>query len=107
MRIPKIYLIFICFFAFGAMAFNLVNEPESEVEALYLTRVLELEKALLEIDSYLASNQLNEQHLGSARMKLKAIDPMLRYLDPISYKLVNGPLLVEWETEVFEKLAGL
>lgn len=103
MRIPKTYLFFICVFAFGAMAFTLVNESKSEVEALYLTRVLELEKALLEIDRNLAKNQLNEQYLGSARMKLKAIDPMLRYLDPISFKLVNGPLPLEWETEVFEK----
>ncbi len=85
------------------MAFTLVNERSNEVENLYLTRVVELEKALLEIDYNLAKNQLNDQHLGSARMKLKAIDPMLRYLDPVAYKLVNGPLPVEWETEVFEK----
>jgi len=38
-----------------------------------------------------------------ARLKLKGIDFWLRYLDPIAYKKINGPLPVEWETEVFEK----
>jgi len=39
-----------------------------------------------------------------ARLKLKGIDFWLRYLDPIAYKKINGPLPVEWETEVFEKM---
>ena len=38
-----------------------------------------------------------------ARDKMKGIDFWLRYLDPIGYKKINGPLPVEWETEVFEK----
>ena len=37
------------------------------------------------------------------RTKLKAIDFWLRYLEPIAYKKINGPLPVEWETETFEK----
>ncbi len=85
------------------MAFTLVNDGKNALQDLYQTRVLELENELLQLNQSLASNQLNEAQLGSARMKLKAIDPMLRYLDPISYKLLNGPLPVEWETEVFEK----
>lgn len=36
-------------------------------------------------------------------MALKAADFWLRYLEPIAYKQLNGPLPVEWETEVFEK----
>jgi cytochrome c peroxidase len=31
------------------------------------------------------------------------MDFWFRYLEPISYKKINGPLPVEWETEVFEK----
>lgn len=38
-----------------------------------------------------------------ARSELKATDFWLRYLEPIAYKKINGPLPVEWETEVFEK----
>lgn len=37
------------------------------------------------------------------RVQLKAIDFWLRYLEPIVYKKINGPLPVEWETETFEK----
>ncbi|MBL7920580.1 MAG: cytochrome C peroxidase [Bacteroidia bacterium] len=41
--------------------------------------------------------------LNNTRNALKSIDFWLRYLEPISYKKINGPLPVEWETEVFEK----
>lgn len=41
--------------------------------------------------------------IAHARRKLKALDIWLRYLEPIAYKKINGPLPVEWENEVFEK----
>jgi cytochrome c peroxidase len=41
--------------------------------------------------------------INNTREALKSIDFWLRYLEPISYKKINGPLPVEWETEVFEK----
>ncbi len=41
--------------------------------------------------------------IHEARIKLKAIDIWLRYLEPTNYKKINGPLPVEWENEVFEK----
>lgn len=41
--------------------------------------------------------------LRYSRLKLKGVDFWLRYLEPISYKQINGPLPVEWENEVFEK----
>jgi len=44
-----------------------------------------------------------KKQIESSRLKLKAIDFWLRYLEPIAYKRINGPLPVEWETEVFEK----
>lgn len=43
------------------------------------------------------------KHIAAARLKLKENDFWLRYLDPIQYRRINGPLPVEWETEVFEK----
>jgi len=58
---------------------------------------------------------IDEQHLGSngiavirkemnsVRCKLKVADFWLRYFEPTIYKKINGPLPVEWETEVFEK----
>jgi cytochrome c peroxidase len=41
--------------------------------------------------------------INQTRVQLKGNDFWLRYLEPISYKKINGPLPVEWETEVFEK----
>lgn len=41
--------------------------------------------------------------IGVSRLKLKGLDFWFRYLDPIAYKKINGPLPVEWEKEVFEK----
>ena len=44
-----------------------------------------------------------QQSINENRLHLKTIDFWLRYLEPISYRKINGPLPVEWETEVFEK----
>lgn len=41
--------------------------------------------------------------IENARNPMKSMDFWMRYLEPMAYKLVNGPLRVEWETEVFEK----
>ena len=41
--------------------------------------------------------------LHQLRLNMKTMDFWWRYSDPINYKLINGPLPVEWETEVFEK----
>ncbi len=41
--------------------------------------------------------------IGETRSVLKETDFWLRYFEPIVYKKINGPLPVEWETEVFEK----
>jgi len=47
------------------------------------------------------NNLLKKIHY--CRLKLKSIDFWLRYLEPVTYKQMNGPLPVEWENEVFEK----
>ena len=44
-----------------------------------------------------------KQQIGIARTGLKQVDFWLRYIEPVAYKKINGPLPVEWETEVFEK----
>ncbi len=49
------------------------------------------------------ATQITQNRIDSLRLFLKPIDFWLRYLEPIQYKLINGPLPVEWETEVFEK----
>lgn len=44
-----------------------------------------------------------KNEIAKARRKMKAADFWLRYLEPTAYHKINGPLAVEWETEVFEK----
>ncbi len=44
-----------------------------------------------------------KQQIHIARGEMKGLDFWLRYLEPVAYKKINGPLPVEWETEVFEK----
>ena len=44
-----------------------------------------------------------KKQIGITRTNLKGLDFWLRYVEPIAYKKINGPLPVEWETEVFEK----
>ena len=44
-----------------------------------------------------------KHEIATARLKLKAADFWLRYFEPNAYRRINGPLPVEWETEVFEK----
>lgn len=41
--------------------------------------------------------------LHEARVNMKLLDFWWRYSRPLEYKSINGPLPVEWETEVFEK----
>ncbi len=43
------------------------------------------------------------QQIFAARRALKNADIWLRYFESTAYKSINGPLPVEWETEVFEK----
>lgn len=55
-----------------------------------------------DVNSEIDKEKIKEQ-ISVSRSKLKAIDFWLRYFEPIAYKKINGPLPVEWETEVFEK----
>ena len=57
---------------------------------------------LSDLSSEQSVEKLKEQ-IAHTRNQLKKLDFWFRYLEPISYKKINGPLPVEWETEVFEK----
>ncbi len=46
---------------------------------------------------------LIKEEIAQTRLQLKGIDFWLRYLEPVAYNKINGPLPVEWENEVFEK----
>src|SRR5882672_4430299 len=65
------------------------------------TRLLNLIKTT-DLSNPAGKEKIRSQ-IKSSRGKLKAIDFWLRYFEPIAYRKLNGPLPVEWETEVFEK----
>jgi len=62
---------------------------------------LEIIKKSVPLNAETIQQILNSIH--SSRLQLKTCDFWLRYLDPIAYRKINGPLPVEWENEVFEK----
>ncbi len=77
----------------------------------YLNKVNALRSAAEELHQIIATANLSDttdiaridSAITRARFKMKAADFWLRYLEPLAYKHINGPLPVEWETEVFEK----
>lgn len=80
-------------------------------EQLYRNNINELSKELNNIYTITQTEDINQPEqkkyittaINATRVKLKACDFWLRYLEPVAYKKINGPLPVEWETEVFEK----
>ena len=93
----------ICLFAFKAE-----HAPYTEYYQSSLSQFsIEQEKLLINIkDADLTTTSgigAVKSGIKQARRKLKAIDFWLRYLEPVAYKKINGPLPVEWENEVFEK----
>ncbi|MDX2191230.1 MAG: cytochrome c peroxidase [Bacteroidota bacterium] len=105
---------------FGIIIFLIVNVGfysfiSSNAEQAYLSRYTkninefganqdDLLKLIAQSNIHSKSDldNIKTQILGS-RKKLKSIDFWIRYLEPLAYKKINGPLHVEWETEVYEK----
>ncbi len=107
----KRWLVSICLVV-SAVFFISFRENSNVVYAEYYNSGLGTFRESLE--SLVADIQANDQYtvdakeklrrkIGTVRHSMKSVDFWLRYLDPLAYKSVNGPLPVEWETEVFEK----
>ncbi|WP_051312774.1 cytochrome-c peroxidase [Sporocytophaga myxococcoides] len=109
----KNYLILlsISFIAFISISFKTCLLNESNYNSGYHHRLYEFKRDQSELLDLIRNSDLNSQanidivkdKINSCRVYLKKMDFWLRYLEPISYKKINGPLPVEWETEVFEK----
>ncbi|HET6995749.1 MAG TPA: hypothetical protein VFI06_12240, partial [Chitinophagaceae bacterium] len=90
---------------------TLMDRQSSAYADLYSARINEFQReqdiliSSIETRDHFSTGDIEQikKQIFSARLKLKAIDFWLRYLEPIAYKKINGPLPVEWETEVFEK----
>lgn len=101
-----IILVSLCLlFSFNKHQINSVYKDEYKKHVK--TFSVSLQELCLEIKRSNLPNQTSKDVLVSkiqnVRIGLKQIDFWLRYLEPLSYKKINGPLPVEWETEVFEK----
>lgn len=79
------------------------NEYSADLAALH-DRLLLLQAGIAGGDLTAdAGKQQVRVLINDARGALKAFDIWGRYLEPQAYRQMNGPLPVEWETEVFEK----
>ncbi len=82
-----------------------------EYKNLYRSRINDFTRTEKELAQFIQAQNIRtaegilsiKKHIAAARIKMKGIDLWLRYLEPTAYHKVNGPLPVEWETEVFEK----
>ncbi len=96
-------LVFVLCFSFST------NNNQSSYKNYYTESVLNFQKESFQLNIYVQQNKskidldLVKIRIHSLRKLLKQNDFWLRYLEPTTYKFINGPLPVEWETEVFEK----
>lgn len=100
----------IFFVIIASTAFKKNENPGTYLDC-YDSRTEELKSKLNELLNCIKRNDPAESvnrpmiraRINSARTVLKNLDFWFRYLEPLNYKKINGPLPVEWETEVFEK----
>lgn len=87
------------------------NEAPTAYQKLYsenlATASIEQQKLLAFIEHKVVLDSTAKKEIAlqiaKNRIQLKKVDFWLRYFEPNTYKQINGPLPVEWETEVFEK----
>jgi len=104
----------IVLFALVAMAIIVTfsfTQNENTYYSIYIKKLNQFEKSELELISIInIYNLTNSSDIDKIRKSIlltrkqfKGLDFWFRYLDPLAHKKINGPLPVEWETEVFEK----
>lgn len=85
--------------------------PQNDYRERYRTQLAQLDQAQQRLIEQIQQGNTADpaqlvhlrRELHNCRLQLKSVDFWLRYLEPVVYKQINGPLPVEWETEVFEK----
>ncbi|MEP7373595.1 MAG: cytochrome c peroxidase [Chitinophagaceae bacterium] len=106
----KFFLVILIFSAtVFCLSFSL--RQKKEYKSLYESALNEFKQQQNDLRKVIKQADLSNQNdkekikekIKTSRSKLKAIDFWLRYFEPLAYKKINGPLPVEWETEVFEK----
>jgi cytochrome c peroxidase len=106
--------IIVLFFTFIITGFVFFSFKETDLPGSYVydykQKLSTFQNQQMELLQDIQSSDLSEsaiekirQKINIVRISLKKADIWFRYLEPIAYKRINGPLPVEWETEVFEK----
>ena len=91
--------------------FSFQYDSETSYENLYSRNIVAFNNEQKELLSLIQSTDIKDSiskkkmlyEIELCRRKLKSIDFWIRYFEPNAYKKINGPLPIEWETEVFEK----
>ncbi len=104
-----LFIIFITGIAILGFSFTL--RMTSPYKNLYSASLTEFKNQQAELEKIISETNLSEKnnlasirkHIGMARLKMKNVDFWLRYYQPDAYRKINGPMPVEWESEVFEK----
>lgn len=107
----KYIVLLITVLIFGVFVSFKKNTSPGKYTAQYHTKLNEFKTGLSGLLQSIEKTDLKTEsgiekirgQINQNRLRLKGMDFWLRYLEPISYKKINGPLPVEWETEVFEK----
>ncbi|HEX7845715.1 MAG TPA: hypothetical protein VF476_07905, partial [Chitinophagaceae bacterium] len=107
---------YVVLMAFVAMIFTLVvafrpGEDAAAYISAYTNRLQKFKGSEEQLLAIIKNSDLQndkdklaiKEQIQLCRNNLKGLDFWFRYMEPIAYKKINGPLPVEWETEVFEK----
>lgn len=95
----------------GILSFSFREDKSVAYLNMYKLHIQKLADAEHKLLNVIKSSNLQDSNdvtnirraISDARLEMKAADIWLRYLEPLAQKKINGPLPVEWETEVFEK----
>lgn len=106
----KIFLVILILTASVAI-FSFSHHSKKEYRNLYQSGVDKFRKSQQDLFQLIQNTDITDEkgrellreRIHANRIELKKLDFWLRYFDPIAYRKLNGPLPVEWETEVFEK----
>lgn len=87
------------------------REQEKPYTSHYIDILVDFKFTMEDLKNYIMENNVSDPHvilqikryINRSRHFLKNMDFYWRYYEPIAYKKINGPLLDEWENEVFEK----
>ena len=107
----KIYFIILFLISAFTYAFLSEGKIENEYTEVYFDKLNRFDIQLTALINLTENSDLNsvidikkiQEQIFHTRKQLKSIDFWLRYLEPVTYKKINGPLPVEWEFELNEK----